>query len=112
MVAHVVLVVALAVEQLHADGDAVVFGDGFEALEADDGVARALFVGHAFAVAGEGDDVGDSGLGGEGDVFAEGCFDGVVVLFAVEGFFDVAAAGVAHGADEAVAVRDFPLFDL
>ena len=87
VVAHVVLVVALAVEELHADGDAVVFGDGFDSLEADDGVAGALFVGHAFAVAGEGDDVGDFGLGGEGDVFAEAGFDVGVVLDSVETFF-------------------------
>ncbi len=34
----------------------------------------------------KGDDVGDSGFGGEGDVLAEGGFDGVVVLFTVESF--------------------------
>src|ERR1700733_5817809 len=111
MVGHVVGVVDLAVEQLEADGNAVGFGDGFEAVEAGNGVARAVFVGHATATSCKGDDVGDAGFGGDGDVFAEGGFDGVVVLEAIERVGDGSAAGVAHGADEAVAVGDFVLVD-
>src|SRR3979490_686259 len=64
VVAHVVVVVDLAVEELDADGDAVVLGDFFDAVEAGDGVFGALFVGHASAIAGESDDVRHACFGG------------------------------------------------
>ena len=112
VVCHVVLVVAFAVKELKVDGDAVVFRDGLETLEAEDAVAGAFVIGHAHAVAGEGDDVGDAELGGEGDVLAEVGFDFVVIFDAVEGLGDVAATGVAHGADEAVLARGFPVLDV
>ena len=49
VVAHVVGMVDLAVEQLHADGHAVVFRDLLHAIEPGDGVACAFVVGHAAA---------------------------------------------------------------
>jgi len=64
VVAHVVVMIDFAVEKFHADGDAVIFGDFFDAVEAADRVLGALFVGHAIAVAGKSDDVGDAGFGG------------------------------------------------
>ncbi len=63
VVAHVVVVIDLAVKQFNADGDAVVFGNFFDAVEAGDGIFGALFVGHALAVSGKRDDVGYPGLG-------------------------------------------------
>ena len=51
MVAHVILVAALAVEQFHADGDLVLFGDGHQALQSFDAVFQALFMAHAVAIA-------------------------------------------------------------
>src|SRR5881628_967670 len=51
----------------------------------------------------EGDDVGDAGLGGQGNVFAKTFLDPGVVFRAVHGAFDFAAAGVTHAADQAIA---------
>src|SRR5690242_6101779 len=56
VIAHVVVMVDLAVEELEADGDAVILGDFLDAVETGDGVFSALFVGHASAVAGKSDD--------------------------------------------------------
>ena len=49
VVGHVVGVVDFAVEQFEADRDAVVFSDLLDAVEAEDGIARAYFVGQAAA---------------------------------------------------------------
>ena len=85
VVAHVVRVVDLAVEQFHDEGDAEFLGERQEALEADGAVFEALFVGHAIAVAGEADDLFGAGGGGGLEVrFVDGD-EGVVVFEAVEG---------------------------
>src|ERR1700694_4136677 len=107
VVAHVVFVVDLAVEELDADGDAVVLGDFLDAVKTGDGVLGALFVGHAIAVAGESNDVGDAGLRGERNVFAKTVLQFGVVFDAVHGADNFAAAGVTHAADETIAGGDF-----
>src|SRR6202158_5472078 len=107
VVAHVVFVVDLAVEELDADGDAVVLGDFLDAVETGDGVFGALFVGHPIAVAGESNHVGHAGLGGEGNVFAKTFLKLGVVFDAVHGAANFAAAGVTHAADETIASGDF-----
>jgi len=108
VVAHVVVVVDLAVEEFHANGDAVVFGEFLHAVEAGDGVFGAFFVGHPRAVSGKGDDVWDAGFGGQRNVFAEAFLDFGVIFGSVHGADDFAAASVAHAADQAVARGDFP----
>src|ERR1035441_1543867 len=60
VVEHVVFVVDLAVEVLHADGDALNLGVGLYFIEEGHAVGGAFGIGHAFAVAAEGDDVGHS----------------------------------------------------
>src|SRR5467141_88433 len=107
VVAHVVFVVALAVEELDADGDAVVLGDFLDAVETGDGVLGALFVGNAIATAGKGNHVGHSGFGGERNVFAKTFLKFGVVFDAVHGAANFAAAGVTHAADQAIARGDF-----
>jgi hypothetical protein len=100
-------VIDLAVEELDADGDAVVLGDFLDAVETGDGVFGALFVGHAIAVAGKSDHVGHASLGGEWNVFAKAFLKFGVIFGAVHGAANLAAAGVTHGADQAVAYGDF-----
>jgi hypothetical protein len=112
VVGHVVGMVDLAVEQLEADGDAVIFGNFLQTIEAGDGVARAVVVGHAATISGERDDVGDTGFRSERDIFPECGLDGGVILDAIESVRDGASAGVAHGADQTVAARDIVLRDL
>ena len=107
VVAHVVVMVHFAVEELDADGDAVVLGDFLDAIQACDGVLGALFVGHALAIAGKSDDVDHAGLGGERDVFAKAFFDPGVIFKAIHGAFDFAPAGVTHRANQAIARGDF-----
>ena len=96
------MVVDLAVEELEADGDAVILGDFLDAVEAGDGVFGALLVGHSTAVAGKSDDVGDAGLGGKGNIFAKAFFNSGVILDTVHGAGDFATAGISHAADETV----------
>src|SRR5467141_1253451 len=107
VVAHVVVVVDLAVEELDADGDAVVLGDFLDAVETGDGVLGALFVGNAIATAGKGNHVGHSGFGGERNVFAKTFLNFGVVFDAVHGAANFAAAGVTHAAHQAIARGDF-----
>src|SRR5258708_4010417 len=107
VVAHVVVVVDFTVEQLDADGDAVVLGDFFDTIEAGNGVLGAFFVGHTFAVAGESDDVGHAGLGGERNVFAKTFFDSGVIFEAIHGAFDLTPAGVTHAADQIISPGNF-----
>jgi hypothetical protein len=102
VVTHVVVVVDLAVEELDADRDAVVLGDFLDAVETGNSVLGAFVVGHAFAIAGKSDDVGDAGLGGERNVFAETFLDLGVIFDAVHGAANFAAATVTHAADQAI----------
>src|ERR1019366_2847297 len=60
VVEHVIFVVDLAVEILHADSDALNLGVGLYFIEEGHAVGGAFGIGHAFAVAAEGDDVGHS----------------------------------------------------
>src|ERR1700674_781103 len=107
VVAHIVVVVDLAIEQLDADGDAVVLGDFLDAVETGNSVLGAFVVGHAIAIAGKSDDVGDAGLGGERNVFAETFLELGVVFDAVHGAANFAAATVTHAADQAIARGHF-----
>src|SRR5262249_54438219 len=91
--------------------DAVVLGDFLQLVEAGDAVFGAFGIGHTVAVAGKSDDVRNAGFGGERNVFAEVFFDLGVIFDAVERVRDVAAAGIAHAADETVAARHFPFGD-
>ncbi len=50
VVAHVIVMVALAVEQLQADRHAMIFRDLLHAIQPGNRVARAFVVGHARAV--------------------------------------------------------------
>src|SRR3984957_15766359 len=110
VVAHVVVMIDLAVQQFDDDGDAVVFADLFYAIEADDRVLRPFGVGHAIAIAGKRDDVGDARFGRQRNVLAEVFFDLRVIFDAIQRVGDVAATGVTHGADQPILPRRVPLF--
>src|SRR5208283_3338754 len=56
-VAHIIRVVAPAVEQFHAEGDPVFLGQRYDALEAQGAVLQTFLLAHASAVAGETDHV-------------------------------------------------------
>jgi hypothetical protein len=101
-------VIHLGVEQFHADGDAFVFGEGNDLFEDLIAVVPSLFVGHAAAVAGEGDDGRDAFGGGAGDVFAELFFDLGVEVLVVAGVGELAAAG-DHVGHEAVLFDGRPI---
>src|SRR6266567_4284313 len=107
VVAHVVVVVDLAIEEFQADGDAIVVGDFLDAVETGDGIFSAFFVGHARAIPGKSDHVGDAGFGGEWNVFAKTFFNPGVVFDTVHGAANFAAARVTHAADQAIAAGDF-----
>ena len=109
MVALVVLVVHLAVEQFQANGDAGVLAHFGNAFEAQDAVVAAFVVGEATAVAGEGDDVGRFGGDGFGDVIAHVLLELLVVLFAIPRHGNGAGAG-DDGGDQAVFGAGGPIF--
>src|ERR1019366_7238317 len=108
VVALVVLVVHFAVEQFQANGDARVLGDFGDALEPQDAGVAACVVGEALAVAGEGDDVGDLGGDGFGDIGAHVFFELVVVLLAIPRHGNRAGAGDDRR-DEAVFAAGGPV---
>ncbi len=108
-VALVVGVVDLAVEELHAEGDVLVFGLLDDFADEGDAVVHAFGVGELAAVAGEEDDVGGSGFGGGGDVGADLGFDGGVIFFMIDVVGEFAAAS-DHGGDEAVFLEDGEVF--
>jgi hypothetical protein len=60
----IVLVVDLAVQQLHAHRDAAIFGYLLDAAQPFDAIGLALFIAHAIAIAAERDHVGNLGLRG------------------------------------------------
>ena len=62
MIAHVILVIDLAVEQFHNDIDAVPFGQFDHRLQSPGAVVHPDRVVHAVAIAGEGDHVWDPSL--------------------------------------------------
>src|ERR1022692_4690061 len=109
VVALVVLVVHLAVEQFQANGDAGVFGHFGDALESHDAGVAAGVVGQALPVPGEGDHVGHLGGGGFGDVVAHFVYQLVVVFLAIPGHGNGAGAG-DDGRDETVFAADGPVF--
>ena len=66
-------------------------------------------VGHAGAIARERDHIGNSGLGRQRNIFAKSIFDGSVIFQAIQALGNLTAAGVAHGADQSIAPRNFIL---
>src|ERR1019366_2669948 len=57
VVEHVIFVVDLAVEVLHADSDALGLGVGLNLIQEGHAVGGAFGIGHTFSIAAEGDDV-------------------------------------------------------
>src|SRR5579883_269485 len=112
MVCHVVRMVALAVQQLQTDGHAVVFGNLFHPVQAQNGVAGTLVVGHSTTVAGKGNYVWHRCLGCQRNVPAESGLDRSMVFHAVHGIGNCSSTGIAHRADQSVAAGNVPVLDL
>jgi hypothetical protein len=113
VVAHVVLVVDLAVEELDAQRDALPFGVRSDLAEGPGAVLEPLRVRHPPAVSREADEVGDLRLGREVDALREGVEDRPVVLDTVQAFLDRDRAPErAERAHEAVLPDDGPVLRL
>ncbi len=108
-VALVVLVVDLAVEELHADRDPVLLGRLLHLVEPIHAVLDRVVVGSALAVAEERDQVRHLGLGRLGQGVEEPVHDQVVVRGVVEAVGDVPAHLPSHRADESVLREERPL---
>src|ERR1039457_663959 len=108
VVALIVVVVDLAVEQFHADGDAFVFGELLHAVQADDAVVEALRVRLAAPVARERNYVGYLGGRGPRDVFLHLAHQSIMVFLAVKAIADGAGAG-RHGRNQPVLLHGGPL---
>jgi len=100
-IAHVIFVIHLAIEQFHANVDALFLCQADDASQTDCAVLQALFVGHAVAIARKADDVWDSGVGGQCDEFGQVFCPAIVVFFPVEANVDLVSAQ-SHGAGETV----------
>ena len=94
-VAHVILVVHAAVEQLHHDVHLVLLGNGEDTLQAGGAILQACLVVHAGAVAGETDQVFQAGVGHLLDSLLVNLHQCVVVLKPVERPADAAYARFA-----------------
>ena len=94
-VAHVILMVHAAVEQLHHDVHLVLLGNGEDTLQAGGAILQACLVVHAGAVAGETDQVFQAGVGHLLDSLLVNLNQCVVVLKPVERPADAAYARFA-----------------
>jgi hypothetical protein len=109
VVALIVVVVDLAVEQFHADGHAFVLGQFLHAVQADGAIVETLRVTLAAPVARKRDHVGHLGGRGARDVFLHLGHQAVVILLAVEPIADGAGAG-RHGRNQPVLLHGGPFF--
>src|ERR1035438_648254 len=110
VVEHVVLVVDLAVEVLHADGDALDLGVGLNLVQKGHAVGGAFGIGHAFAIAAEGDDVGHPVGRGLIDGGMHQRFQLFVEVLAIERVRNGAAGSRRiHGRSQAVLLEDRPV---
>ena len=95
-VAHVILVVHPAVQQLHAHRDAQLLGQRHDALQAHRAIIQALGVAHSVPVAREADQIGETRLRRRLEVRLVGRHQRVMVLEPVPGLRDGAHGNVAH----------------
>ena len=102
VVAHVILVIDLAVQQLHADVDLVFLGNTDHTLQATDAIFQPFFVRHAAAVAGEANNVRIAGIGDDGNGLLEVLLQLVMVFQTIETVGDAAGHAADHGADQAM----------
>ena len=90
VVAHVVLVVYPAVQELHADRDAVLLRQRHDPLQSNRAILQTLLVIHAVAIAREANQVLQPGVGGLLDALLVDLEKGVVVLQTIEGLANAA----------------------
>ena len=112
VVAHVVRVVDLAVEQFHHGEDLVFLADRHDALEADRAVVESLFVWHPGAVAGKADDVPEPRCRHFRRRVLEECDDLVVILQPVQPGRDPAGDAADHRANQFVLLQCFEILHL
>ena len=105
VVAHVVRVVDLAVEQFHHGEDLVFLADRHDALEADRALVESLLVWHPGAVAGKADDVPEPRCRHFRRRVLEEGDDLVVILQTVQPGRDPAGNAADHRADEVVLLQ-------
>ena len=113
VVALIVLVIDLGVQQFHHDDDLVLLSHRHQALNAFGAILNALLVWQAGAIAREADDVLQSGSGGLGDQVLIRGNELVVILDAVESFGD-ASNSIDHrirrqGAGQALLLSGGPI---
>ena len=108
VIALVILVIHLAVEQFNAQGDAVILGEFLDAIQARDAVVDAFLIAHAAARAEQRDDVGNLGVGRADDAGAGLLFQFVVERFVVPGVVEGANA-LHHAGGDAVLAQDWPI---
>src|SRR6185312_7148360 len=110
VIEHVVRVIHLAVEVLHADRDVLLFRMGFDLVEKFDAVIGAFVIGLAFAGSGKRDDVRDAVSRGLVDRAEHHCLQPVVIFLFIQAIPDTCAvARLIHGRGEAVLLQDLPL---
>ena len=108
VVAHVILVVDLAVQQLQADGHIILLRYALDPVQARDAVFEPFLVRQAPPIAGKSDDVRHPRLGGEREVFPEFGLQIFVIFLPVQPVGDGAGA-VCHRADQAVFLQGGPV---
>ncbi len=111
VVAHVIFVIHLAVEQLHADGDVFLFGIVFDVIQKQNTVVCSFGVGHAPTISGKRNDVWALRGGGKVDSLPQGFLETLVIFLAIKGIANRTAVGRGdHGRHEIMLLQDRPVF--
>jgi len=111
VVAHVVFVIDLAVEQFHHQIDLVLFTDSDDSLEADLAVLHPLGVVHAFAVARHANNARHAGRRRAGNQLFELRDESIMVLFPIESLLD-SQSGTGHSTGQPVLLDGRPVIFL
>jgi hypothetical protein len=108
VVALIILVIHLAVQQLKTNRNAGVLGDFLHAIQPGHAIFQTLGVGLSAAIAGKRDHVGHAGCFRARDVLAKLTLERGVIFGAVQAIGNRAGAG-RHGWHEAVFLHSGPV---
>ena len=106
MVAHVIVMIALAVQQFQADGHPVIFRNLLHAIQPRDRIALPLFIRHAATIPGKRNHVRHPRLSRQRNIRPKRLLNRRMVLDAVQSLSDLPAPRISHSANQPIPPRN------